>query len=223
MKQLKPKPDKIFIFSLILLIIIGLFFVFLDIALKRPGDLIKVEAIIAYIIILIIIGAPFILSITYLYTDLTKKVFINESLKQIIIIKKGKKAIITQSDIVESYLIKVIKRRGTWHKFPYFKYLLLVLKERERVYITNLLVEPESLIELLNIDCKLTHRNVPFISKSYGEDVLTSKEFEEKVLEFEHNFKDHTDSMLLNIVKQKKDYTDYAREAASRILEKRKH
>jgi len=44
-----------------------------------------------------------------------------------------------------------------------------------------------------------------------------------KVLEFENNFQDHSNSMLAKIVYQRNVYPDYAREAATRMLNKRKH
>ena len=63
---------------------------------------------------------------------------------------------------------------------------------------------------------------MPLIDKLLGEGLLTTKEFEEKVLEFEDLFKDHSNAKLANIINQKKVYADYAREAASRLLKKRK-
>jgi hypothetical protein len=62
---------------------------------------------------------------------------------------------------------------------------------------------------------------IPFFDLNFGNAILTTKEFELKVLEYENLFKEHSDKMLNNIILQKETYTDYAREAAKRILKKR--
>jgi hypothetical protein len=225
MTELKPRIEKTLIFLLVILIsvsfiIFGVFNFF-----NSPENLKNTMAIIACSIIIIFSIPPLIIAITYFCSDLTKKVFLDETRKQIIIKKRGKEIVISQEEIMDSFCVQVDDfwnyRRG--YRFPMFKYILLVLKERKRVVITNLLCEPELIKSSMNLKCKLIYTRVPFINWTLGGGVLTTKEYEAKVLEFEKNFQQHSDSMLAEIINQKKVYADYAREAATRILNKRKH
>ena len=222
MTELKPRVDKILIFSVSFLISSLFVIQLIIIIIKRPEDLKDIGSIIIYILFIVLVGPPLVLSTTYFYIDLTKRVFIDENKKQLIIKSRRKEISITRNDIVESYYVRVASLRGSNYKFPFYKYILLVLKERKRIFITNLLCEPEFLIKHLDLNCKLINSNVPLIDRLLGEGVLTSKEFEDKVLEFENNFQVHSNATLSNIISQKNVYADYAREAASRILKKRK-
>lgn len=222
MTELKPRIGQILIFSVSFLISIALIIFIIRIINKRPEDLKSIDAIIAYLLFIILVGPPLILSTTYFYVDLTKKVSIDMHTKRIIIREGGKETVITHNDVIESYYVRVENLGGSRYKFPFYKYVLLVLKERKRVFITNLLCDPEFIIKHLDLNCKYINSNVPLIDRTLGECVLTSQEFENKVLEFENNFQDHSNEMLVNIINQKNVYTDYAREAASRILKRRK-
>ncbi len=222
MTELKPRIGQILIFSVSFLISIALIIFIIRIINKRPEDLKSIEAIIAYLLFIILVGPPLILSTTYFYVDLSKKVCVDKHTKRIIIRKGGTETVITHNDVVESYYVRVENIGGSRYKFPSYKYVLLVLKERKRVFITNLLCDPEVIIKHLDLNCKFINSNVPLIDRTLGGGVLTSKEFENKVLEFENNFQDHSNVMLVNIINQKNVYADYAREAASRILKRRK-
>lgn len=223
MTELKPRKLKILIFLvsiLFSLVFIGILFKNLNEGYK---DLEEIGAILFSIVIMLFVSPPLLLSITYFYTDLTKKVIIDQNQNQIIIKKRRKETIISHEVVMDSFYVKADDffsyRR---YRFPMYKHIVLILKERERVVITNLLCEPELIIETLNLNCKTIYRNIPFIDRFLGGGVLTTKEFESKVLEFENNFQGHSNSMLAEIINQKNIYADYAREAASRILSKRK-
>jgi len=223
MTELKPRIQKILIFLVSILFTI----VFIGILIKNLTegykDLEEIGAILFSIIIMLFVSPPLLLSITYFYTDLTKKVIIDQTKNQIVIKKRGKVTIISHDDVMDSFYVKVDDFIGyRSYTFPMYKYIVLILKERERVYITNLLCEPELIIDTLNLNCKTIYRNIPFLNLTLGGAVMTTKEFEIKVLEFENNFQEHSNSMLAEIIDQKNIYADYAREAASRILSKRK-
>ena len=173
-------------------------------------------------LVLIIISLPMILmSVGYLYEDLSKKVFIDREKKRIIIKKGNKEIIITKSDIVESFHVKGSGVHRYRHLEEY-EYVLLVLKERVRIYITNLLIDSQDIISLFSLNCREIKSAIPFIDRGMGAGVLTTEEFEQKVKEFELNFQDYPNEKLHSIVLSKKEYASYAIEAARNILEKRK-
>lgn len=166
---------------------------------------------------------PAILTIPYFYHYLINKVFVDKNKKEIVIYRFGKETIIHHEDIVLSFCVRV-DPNVYWReiKFPSHRYIALILKERKRFYITCLLCEPELIIEILNLNPKIIYNNFPFIDPFLGSDVLTTKEFEKKVLEFENDFKDHSFENLKIIINNKNDYAEYAVEAAKRII-KNKH
>ncbi len=188
---------------------------------KRPTVLVQIEAIAAYLGLAILVIIPLILSSCYLYVDLTKKVFIDEKNKALVIKKSGKDTIITRHDILDSCTIRTKKYGFSRSSLPLYRYVILVLSERRRIFITNLLCEPEYIMNVLNLKNNVVETTIPFLDWKYGNGILTTKEFESKVLEYETIFHDHTDKMLNDIVLQTGTYADYAREAAKRILKKR--
>jgi hypothetical protein len=225
--MIELKPRKVTILIFLACILFALFFIGILIRnlIEGYSGLEALGTIIISIGLILFASPPLLLSITYFYTDLTKKVFLDESRKQIVIRKRGKETVITQSEIMDSFYVKADDfYSGLRHyRFPMYKYIMLILKERKRVCITNLLCEPEIIIRALDINCKLIYTDFPFIKWTLGSGVLTTKEFETKVQEFENNFQGHANSILTDIISQKKVYADYAREAATRILNKRKH
>lgn len=221
MTQLKPRLDNLLLFLANLLISIGTLIWIASMLIKRPTDLVKIEAIVAYLGFAIIVIIPLILSSCYLYVDLTKKVIIDEKNKALIIKKSGKDTIITRHDILDSCIIRTKKYGFSRSSFPLYRYVILVLSERRRIFITNLLCEPEYIMNVLNLKNNVVETTIPFLDWKYGNGILTTKEFESKVIEYETLFQDHTDKTLNNIVLQKETYADYAREAAKRILKKR--
>ena len=175
-------------------------------------------AIVAFILTIIIFGPSFILAVTYLYQDLTQKVYIDEHQKQIIIRQKGNEIRISRQDIVEYFLVRVNEKHLHSYRYRPFNYILIVLKERQKIIITNLLIKPEYIIQFFNLYSTILEKNIPFIERSLGDRNLTSEEFENKVNEFINTFLNYSESELKQIICQKKEYADYARAAASRIL-----
>ena len=173
-------------------------------------------------LVLIVIPLPMILvSVGYLYEDLSKKVFIDREKKLIIIKKWNKEIIITKSDIVKSFHVKGVGK-PRYRYYEGYEYVLLVLKERVRIYITNLLIDSQDIISLFSLNCKEIQTTTPFIDRRMGAGVFTTAEFEQKIKEFEVNFQDYPNEKLHGIIMSKKEYASYAIEAAKNILEKRK-
>jgi hypothetical protein len=160
------------------------------------------------------------ISITYFYVDLTKKVILDEQNHHILIKRMGETFTITKNDIVESYL--VIGSKNAKLNLSDFKYVMIILKERKRVCITSLLSEPEKIVSFLNLNPTVFEKYLPLIHWKFGQGVLTSTEFESKVKEFENNFQNLSDKDLSNVILNKGEYAEYAREAAKRISRKRK-
>lgn len=186
---------------------------------KHPSALETIEGVIAYLGLALMVILPLFLSCCYLYCDLTKKVFIDEINQILIIRKSGKNLVITPKEILDACIIRT--NPGNRSLFPLYRYVILILKERRRIFITNLLCEPEYIFNVLGLKMNVVESVIPFFDLNFGNAILTTKEFELKVLEYENLFKEHSDKMLNNIILQKETYTDYAREAAKRILKKR--
>ena len=222
MTELKPRKEKILIF--LAGILFSLFFMGILIRnlIEGYSDFEVSGAIIISIVLILFASPSLLLSITYFYTDLTKKVIVDKN--QILIKKRGNLTVISQNDVMDSFYVKadeIFSYRK--YRFPMYKYIVLILKERKKVYITNLLCEPELIINTLELNTKIIYIGFPFLKWTLGSGVLTSKEYETKVIEFEKNFHEHPDSKLAEIISQRHVYADYAIEAATRILNKRKH
>lgn len=219
MKQIKPRLNNLLTFSSIIAFSVIAIIWIISMLKKHPTALETIEGVIAYLGITLMVILPLFLSCCYLYCDLTKKVFIDEINKTIIIRKRSKDLVITPKDILDACIIRT--NPGNRSLFPLYKYVILVLKERRRIFITNLLCEPEYIFNVLGLKMNVVESVIPFFDLNYGNAFLTTKEFELKVLEYENSLKDHSDKMLNDIILQKETYADYAREAAKRILKKR--
>jgi len=220
MNELKPRKEKILIF--LASILFSLFFmgILIKNLIEGYNDPETLGAIIISITLMLFASPPLLLSITYFYTDFTKEVIVDKT--QILVKQRGELTVISQNDVMDSFYVKaddIFSYRN--YRFPMYKYIVLILKERKRVYITNLLCEPELIIKTLELDTKIIYTDFPFIKWTLGSGVLTSKEFETKVVEFEKNFQEHTESKLAEIISQRNIYADYAIEAATRVLNKK--
>jgi hypothetical protein len=222
MTELKPRKDKVVIFLLCLvgpLVLIGLLIKNL---IEGYNDFNATATLVIAIVFILFISPPIVLSITYLFIDLTKKIIIDKN--NIVIIKRAKHISINHEDVIVSFYVKVDDFFAyTRYNFPMFKYIVLILKERKKVFITNLLCDPELIIKTLELDNKMILTPFPFLNPTLGNGVLTSKEYEKKVQEFEKLFQQNTNAMLAEIINNKNTYADYAREAATRLLNSRKH
>lgn len=217
MEKLTLKKEKIALLLVSIIITCILLILAVRSILIHKGDLIFI------LFILIFSTVPTFLSITYFYQDLTKRVFIDNSKKEILIKRFGKEYLIHHNEIIESFCVKVNPKKigGKHIRFPLYKYVVIILRDR-KFYITCLLCDPDNLNLILNLNCKMAYSDIPFINPFLGGYVLTTKEFEERVLEFENKYGEYSNARLVDIIKRKSGYADYAREAAMRILNKRK-
>ena len=223
-EQLKPRANALA--KLIMSIVVALAFAGI-VFLVTWHDITNghVVAIGTVAFISILLPTPIIiLSTIYLYEDLSKKVFIDREKGLLIIQKRKKETIITKADIADSYHIKA-RRQGRrsfiLHDIGY-EYVLLVLNERKRIFITYLLCDPKEIVSLFLLPCTKTKVAIPLLDRGLGSGVLTSEEYEQKVGEFELRFKNFPDEKLHTIVRNRKEYAPTAIEAAKKILEKRK-
>ena len=84
---------------------------------------------------------------------------------------------------------------------------MLILKERKRVYITNLICEPLEILKTIETGYKYVGRDSYGIC-GIGSEILTTDEFNNKVMKFEKEFKDHSVNELENIIHDKNTYTE---------------
>jgi len=220
MKTLKLRIHIILIFVASLLISVGFLSYWINLAISNPEDLTNSGYIIMSLFFLVILGPPIVLTITYFYEDLNKIITLKD--KEIIVVKNNQSIVIKRKDIIDSYYVKVDKYNMTRYKFPQYEYILIILKEKKRIYITNLLCKPNLIIDYINLKPEMIYTNVPFIDRQLGDLNLTTQEFEQKVQEFMVNYGDKTEEDLLKICKQSNLYADYAIKAARQLLNKKK-
>jgi hypothetical protein len=221
-KELKPRITQLLIFQLFFFIgFIFLTFLILQI-LKGESKKDPLSVMMAGVGCLLIFGLFIVLSASYLYVDLTQKVYLDEYNCQIVVKKNISSLTISAQDIVESYHVKVLDPFRQRFPLNAYEYIVLALKERAKIYITNLLINPEQISKCLNIKYKLIITRIPFIDWRIRQGILKSDEFEQKVTEFLERFKDYPTSQLAEILSQKSTYADYAREVASRLMNARK-
>jgi hypothetical protein len=219
----KLKATKVIIFSIVLLIGLLIWLFFITCFIKNQNqwnDWISYVSIILFLLIF----SPFIfLPLTYLFEDFNKTVKFDRFSDSIIIRKGRKEFIINKNEIIAAYRIFPDPDKSSYRRyyFPWFKYVLLILKEKKRFFITNLICEPTEILNFIESGYKDVFFEVPFLDRWWiGSGFLTKNEFNKKVLEFEDLYKNNTVNKLESIIHDKNNYTKYARQAASNLLKK---
>lgn len=218
METYKLRFHIFLIFILSLLLSSGFVIFVIYTAFQRPEHLTDIAFIIAFILLVIVSGAPIVLTTTYFLEDFRKSVTVDSENEIIKIENRYGKVEFNKKDLIEVYHVKVDRYNFSRFKCPMYEYLLFVFKEREKLIITNLLCKPEKLISALRINPKMIFKNFPFIDREMGNAFLTTEEFDSKVEEFYRNFQDKTKDELLTICKQQ-GYASYAKKAARQILD----
>jgi len=218
-KTLKLRIHIVLIFLALLLIAVGFFAFWLNIAITEPENLTDFRYIIPSIFFLAFFGPPIILTISYFFEDFNKRVILLED--KITVKKNNQEIVINRKDIIDFFHVKVDKYNISRYKFSDFEYISIILKENQRIYITNLLCKPNEIINFFKFKPEIIYTNIPFIDRGLGGINLTTQEFEQKVQEFMVNFGDKTEEDLLKICKQSNVYADYAIKAARQLLNKK--
>jgi hypothetical protein len=171
-------------------------------------------------LIILMIGSLAIVTVQYIVYDWGKEVsFENEAL---IIKQKGKEVKIKKSEIEQ---IAVIENDGSRY-LRYYKYARIKTKDGKAFIVTSFIMEPMDIVNKLKVNHK---EESVFFLPIINLDIQSEKEKEKikrvrekKKIDFLENFKDYEDSKLRQIIRDKKSYADYAVEAATEILERRK-
>jgi hypothetical protein len=171
-------------------------------------------------LVILMISVDAILTIQYILNDWGKDVsFENEDL---LIRQKGKQIKLTKSEIEQ---IAVIENDGSRHLRNY-KYARIKTKDGKVFIVTSFIMDPMDIVNKL----KVNHKEesvffLPTINRSLQSEKQKQKlkrDREKKKIEFLDHFKDFDDSKLRQIAGDKKGYADYAVDAATEILERRK-
>lgn len=180
------------------------------------------ERWLASIILLLVypVGPYFYLAASYFIEEIKQDVSFNTTGNEIVVKRNGETISITRNEVVDCYYIKV-ERQGPRLKCYGFEYILIILKERKRVYITNLRCNPKEVIGVLKINPKELHYMVPVLKRHIGDINQTTNEFVNSVNEFYERFKEKSDEQLLTICSQKNVYTPFAIKAARKLLNER--
>ena len=124
---------------------VGFFAFWLNLAITKPENLTDFRYIIPSIFFLAFFGPPIILTISYFIEDFNKRVILLED--KIIVKKNNQEIIINRKDIIDFFHVKVDKYNISRYKFSDFEYISIILKENQRIYITNLLCKPNEIVE----------------------------------------------------------------------------
>ena len=210
----------IFIISALISVVFLILILFL--VLNSQSEFFKWYFILLVVFIFCVSSIPLYLSITYLFEDLNKTIQFDNITKSLIIKKGRKEKIVKRSEIIAAYKVMCDPYSSSRLKFYWYKYVLLIKNGKERIFITNLICNPEDILNFLKIKYKTFYWNIPVLSRSTGSEFLTTDEFIEKVIEYEEYFINHSDEQLNAIIHDSKTYTEYARQAASNLLKKNK-
>jgi|WetSurMetagenome_2_1015567.scaffolds.fasta_scaffold166558_2 hypothetical protein len=216
----KVKPLQLIIFITSALVSVFFFVLFFRAALSNEKDLTKWIIIAFYVLMFIWVSIPTYLSITYILEDWNKTIKFDEENQILTIIKRKKVTTINRNEIIAAYEVKVDRYKTSSFSYSWYKYALIMRKERERIFITNLICNPEEVLSFFKIQYKSIFWNIPVISRNIGSEFLTTDEFNKLVVEFEEEFQNYSKEQLQNVLRNPQTYTDYARRAASNLLDK---
>ena len=177
----------------------------------------RTDAIVVVSLFTIALLSQIVLPVSYIIEDYKKKIYIDKENQCIIVKKRGEEIRITNADIIKSYHLKAIHRH---HGIRGYEYVVLILPERKKVYITNLFCDSNDIISFLSLSCE-TLKAWPMIDRTIGNAFLTTEEYEDKVNEFLEIFKNHSDDDLCKILRNRQDYAIYAVKAAQILLKER--
>lgn len=216
MQELKRRDSVII--RIALGIIIPVFFMLLAVrAAWHDLTVLRTDAILAVSLFIFVFTLPeIIVAVSYIIEDHNKKIYLDKENQRLIVKHKGEEVRVSQSDIVKSYHVES-RRRGVIG----YEYVLLILPERKKVYITNLFCKSKDIISLFSLSCVNMQYMLPRIDRTIGNAFLTTEEHEEKVNEFRNIFKNHSDDELYHILRNRKDYAIYAVKAAQILLKER--
>jgi hypothetical protein len=216
MQELKRRDSVVI--RIALGIIIPIFFMLIAIrAAWHDLTVLRTDAILAVSLFIFVFTLPeIIVAVSYIIEDHNKKIFIDKENQCLVVKHKGEEIRITQSDIVKSYHIES-RRRGVIG----YEYILLILPERKKIYITNLFSKSKDIISFFSLSCINMQYMLPRIDRTIGNAFLTTEEHEDKVDEFRSIFKNHSDDELYHILRNRKDYATYAVKAAQILLKER--
>ncbi len=164
-------------------------------------------------------GFSAIVTVQYLLNDWGKEVSFGQ--EGVTINQKGKEIKIKKSDIDQIAVIENDNHRTLRN----YKYARIKTKDGQALIVTSFIMEPMDLVNKLRINHKEESVYLPTINfdiQSEKEKDKIKRDREKRKTEFLENFKDYEDSKLRQIIGDKKGYAEYAIEAATEILEKRK-
>jgi len=176
----KVKPLKLVIFVFLSLISIIFFIYLLFSTVINKNDLPFWPILIFIIVLLLFSLIPFFLSLTYIIEDLNKTVQFDVK-NQILVVKKKNEIInIKRKEIIAAYQVMTEKNTGVRIYFPWYKYAIIITNKRKRIFVTNLICNPEEILSFFNINYKTIYWNIPLISRLIGSEFLIKKESSDK-------------------------------------------
>lgn len=173
-------------------------------------------ALSALAVVLLIIY--FGISFSFLREDIGKTVVIEKKKNAFIITKDGKEIKFHVNEIIECYYVKSAQSFLNRTIFYYHKYLNLVLYNYDKIFITNLIANPEVIIGELGLKIDEIKTYLPYVDKRIGNAIYNKQEYGIKVKEFYLLYAPKSIDELKLICKKSRIYSKYAIIAAKQII-----
>lgn len=195
---------------------------FLILMIDLIGNGFTKDALPAFVFIVLLgffYGLPASLLIQYFLSDRSKEITADH---EGLVIRHGGETVTIARDLISEVTIVSGEGNRLTQEFSYTRIKTL---DGKAWIITCFVVAPLQLVNQLRVNHKEVNQFFPWITRdliSKKEQARIVRRKEIKKLEFLETFKDYKDSQLRSIINDPKNFADYAIQAASDILAKRK-
>jgi hypothetical protein len=220
MKSYTLRPEILILFLFILLVPLFMIGLAVNKILDNFSVLEDISFLAFFAVALFVAWLYFYISIGYLSEDLEKTVLIDNENHEIIITKDRKELRFQTNEIIKCYYVKGYEnfRRSIFYGH---KYLVFILKDYSRVFITNLIADPDDLIRELSLTVKTIETYIPNVDKGIGNAIYNKEEYDTKVKEFYSSFSGKSITELTTICKRSNIYSKYAIIAAKQLIKEK--
>jgi len=185
-------------------------------------SVLKDVAFLAFCAVVIIVSVIYFgISISYLGEDVGKTLVIDKEENALIITKDGKEKQVLIKDIIKCYYVKSSESVFFRSIFYHHEYLVLILENYDKVFITNLIAKPSVIIDELGLKVDKIETYLPYVDKKIGSGVYNNEEYDLKVKAFYLSFVDKSIDELQLICKRSSLYSKYAIIAAKQVIKEK--
>jgi hypothetical protein len=166
---MKKMKNKTILFQILIFVLSLIFISFMIYFIATELWSTKYLWTIFFILFFVLVTIPYaILTLTYLLHDFNKTIIFDYENKEMIFKKGHYKTIINNDNIKESFQIKGKILYGSSRiRYDGWGYALIILKDHQQIFITNLICDPKEISGFLNIKFRQDIKLVPLIKKRH--------------------------------------------------------